>query len=257
MTHFNRTHDTSGCVALNFPALGDYHLTLLMIFDKLPIVVTTENVNEDATLRAHMLADEQNMLITDIKSEFLKVTPTNAFPHFLRANAHLFRQQGTTQQVSIDLLRMHCTMGYHYMALLHIQLLLEFYGVAHATATPLNHLLSLLAEHVDISEGHYCQACKWRTNLRRCSACKWCYYCSQTCARSDRKYHKRTVCTKLIGRLPQDWGTARELEVMARGGGKLRSGGVETNCEKLRKNCGKIAKNCGKLRENCGKIAMS
>ena len=42
-----------------------------------------------------------------------------------------------------------------------------------------------------------------------------------------------------------------------RGGEKLRSGGVEFNCEKLRENCGKIAGNCGKLRKNCGKIAMS
>ena len=41
------------------------------------------------------------------------------------------------------------------------------------------------------------------------------------------------------------------------GGGGLHSGGVESNCKKLRKNCGKVAENCGKLRENCGKIAMS
>ena len=41
----------------------------------------------------------------------------------------------------------------------------------------------------------------------------------------------------------------------AGGGGELRSGGVESNCEKLRKGCGKIAENCGKIAEKLRKIA--
>ena len=43
------------------------------------------------------------------------------------------------------------------------------------------------------------------------------------------------------------------------GGGELRSGGVKSNCEKLRENCGKIAENCGKiaekLQENCDVVS--
>ena len=53
-------------------------------------------------------------------------------------------------------------------------------------------------------------------------------------------------CVCLIG------GTMRQSVPRCRGGEKLRSGGVEFNCEKLRENCGKIAENCGKLRKNCG-----
>ena len=33
------------------------------------------------------------------------------------------------------------------------------------------------------------------------------------------------------------------------GGGGLRPGGVESNCEKLRENCEKIAESCGKIAE--------
>ena len=155
-----------------------------------------------------MLPHEKNTLIRDIKSEFSKIMPIHSLPHFLTIDPH-------AQSVYMGMLQIHCTMGYHYMALLHTEVLLEFHIVSHATATPLNHLLSLFAEHIDISDGRYCQVCKWRTNLRRCSACSWCYYCSHTCQLSDWKSHKRTLCTKLIGPQPQDWGTARELEIMA------------------------------------------
>ena len=186
---------------------------------KSPILVTTIDVNHDPILRTRMLADEQNTLIEDIKSELSRLTPNDTNPHFIKAIPLNRAQSETVQHVGMDLLRIHCTMGYQYMALLHIELLLEYHNVPHPTATPLNHLLSLLAEHIDVADGHYCQGCKWRTNLRRCSACKWCYYCSRICMRTNRKHHKRTVCTKLIGRQVTDLNTARELEVMAQRSG--------------------------------------
>ena len=40
-----------------------------------------------------------------------------------------------------------------------------------------------------------------------------------------------------------------------RGGEKLRSRGVESNCEKLRKNCGKLRKIAEKLRKNCDVVS--
>ena len=46
-----------------------------------------------------------------------------------------------------------------------------------------------------------------------------------------------------------DWGGFHQ------GGEKLRSGGVESNCEKLRKNCGKLRKIAEKLRKNCDVIS--
>ena len=153
-----------------------------------PILVRSEDINEDRILKGHMLADEKNTLIRDIKSEFSKIMPKHSLPHFLTIDPHaslLSHAQSTLQHVYMGMLQIHCSTGYHYMALLHTELLLEFHIVSHATATPLNHLLSLFAEHIDISDGRYCQVCKWRTNLRRCSACSSCYHCSHTCQRSD------------------------------------------------------------------------
>ena len=69
--------------------------------------------------------------------------------------------------VYMGMLQIHCTMGYHLMALLHTELLLEFHIVSHATATPLNHLSSLFAEHIDISDGSGVQVAYKSQTLQR------------------------------------------------------------------------------------------
>ena len=58
--------------------------------------------------------------------------------------------------------------------------------------------------------------------------------------------------------LPDQCDIGGQRRASRQGGGGLRSGGVKSNCEKLRENCGKlrkIAENCGKLRENCDVVS--
>ena len=96
----------------------------------------------------------------------------------------------------------------------------------------------------------HCVLSTWRTAL-----------CGRCPAHGARAMSRPLTGGRPVAREKHMWTrhemAGRQYASSGQRGGKLRSGGVESNCEKLRENCGKIAKNCGKLRKNCGKIAMS